>query len=86
MQKKYCADFGPPPPKLTKSIFCGISLGGADLLNFGVLGLFPVFFWENPMEKGMQGLQAWCDAELPPFISIVRHAGRPVILGMENDS
>ena len=31
-------------------------------------------------------MQARCDAELPPIISIVRHAGRPVILGMEFES
>ena len=32
----------------------------------------------------MQGVQARCDAELPPYVSIVRHPGRPVILGMED--
>ena len=31
----------------------------------------------------MQRVQARYDAELPPFISIVRHPGRPVILGMD---
>ena len=33
--------------------------------------------------KGTQGVQARYDAELPPFISIVQHTGRPVMLGME---
>ena len=33
--------------------------------------------------KGTQGVRARCGAELPPFISIVRCPGRPVILGME---
>ena len=31
----------------------------------------------------MQGAQARYSAELPPFISIVRYPGRPVILGAE---
>ena len=30
---------------------------------------------------GTQGVQASYDTELPPFISIVRHPGRPVIIG-----
>ena len=33
--------------------------------------------------KGTQGVRARYDAELPPSISIVRHPGRPIILGME---
>ena len=32
--------------------------------------------------KGTQGVPARYGAELPPFISIVRYPGRPVILGM----
>ena len=34
--------------------------------------------------KGTQGVQARYGAELPPIISIVRHPGRPVILGMDS--
>ena len=34
--------------------------------------------------KGTQGVQARNDTELPPFISIVRHPGQPIILGMDN--
>ena len=34
--------------------------------------------------KGTQGVRARHDAELPPFISIVRHLCCPVILGMDN--
>ena len=33
--------------------------------------------------KGTQGVRARYGAELPPFISIVRYPGRPVILGMD---
>ena len=44
--------------------------------------LFPPLLNEV-QNKGMQGVQARYDAELPPFISIVRYPGRPVILGME---
>ena len=34
--------------------------------------------------KGTQGVRARYGAELPPFISIVRYPGRPVILGMDH--
>ena len=46
--------------------------------------LFPPLLNEV-QNKGTQGVQARCGAELPPFISIVRYPGRPVtvILGME---
>ena len=45
--------------------------------------LFPPLL--NKVEnKGTQGVRARYGAELPPFISIVRYPGRPVILGMEN--
>ena len=44
--------------------------------------LFPPLL-NKVQNKGMQGVQARSCAELPPFISIVRHPGRPVILGME---
>ena len=44
--------------------------------------LFPPLL--NKVEnKGMQGVRARYDTELPPIISIVRYPGRPVILGME---
>ena len=44
--------------------------------------LFPPLL--NKVEnKGTQGVWARYDAELPPIISIVRHPGRPVILGVE---
>ena len=44
--------------------------------------LFPPLL--NKVEnKGTQGVRARYDAELPPFIPIVRYPGRPVILGME---
>ena len=33
-------------------------------------------------QRGTQGVRARYDTELPPFISIVWHASRPVILGM----
>ena len=33
--------------------------------------------------KGTQGVRARYHAELPPFIPILRHPGRPVTLGME---
>ena len=33
--------------------------------------------------NGTRGVRAGYDAELPPFISIVRYPGRPVILGMD---
>ena len=38
---------------------------------------------DKVQNKGTQGLQARYGAELPPFISIVRCPGRPVILGMD---
>ena len=44
--------------------------------------LFPPLS-NNVENKGTQGVRARCSAELPPFISIVRCPGRPVILGME---
>ena len=44
--------------------------------------LFPPLL-NNVENKGMQGAWARCGAELPPFISIVRYPGRPVILGMD---
>ena len=42
--------------------------------------LFPTLLNEV-QNKGAQGLQARYGAELPPFISIVRCPGRPVLLG-----
>ena len=47
--------------------------------------LFPPLLNEV-QNKGTQGVQARYGAELPPFISIVRCPGRPVILGMEKHS
>ena len=44
--------------------------------------LFPPLV-NKVQNKGTQGVQARYDAELPPFISIVRHPGRPILLGME---
>ena len=45
--------------------------------------LFPPLL-SKVQNKGMQGVQNLrYDAELPPIISIVRHPGRPVILGIE---
>ena len=44
--------------------------------------LFPPLF-NKVQNKGPQGVRARYDAELPPIISIVRHPGRPVILGMD---
>ena len=44
--------------------------------------LFPTLLNEV-QNKGTQGVRARYGAELPPIISIVRHPGRPVILGME---
>ena len=44
--------------------------------------LFPPLLNEV-QNKGTQGVQARYGAELPPFISIVRYPGRPVILGTE---
>ena len=44
--------------------------------------LFPPLL-NNVENKGTQGVRARYGAELPPFISIVRYPGRPVILGME---
>ena len=38
---------------------------------------------KNVQNKGPQGVQARYGAELPPFFSIVRYPGRPVILGMD---
>ena len=46
--------------------------------------LFPPLLNEV-RNKGTQGVQARYGAELPPFISIVRYPGRPVILGMERN-
>ena len=44
--------------------------------------LFPPLL--NKVEnKGTQGVRARYDTELPPIISIVRHPGRPVILGTD---
>ena len=34
------------------------------------------------IKKGTRGVHARYDAELPPFISIVRCPGHPIILGM----
>ena len=45
--------------------------------------LFPPLL-NNVQNKGTQGVQARYGAELPPFISIVRCPGLPVMLGMEN--
>ena len=44
--------------------------------------LFPTLLNEV-QNKGTQGVRARYGAELPPIISIVRYAGRPVILGMD---
>ena len=44
--------------------------------------LFPPLL-NNVENKGTQGVRARYGAELPPFISIVRYPGRPVVLGME---
>ena len=44
--------------------------------------LFPPLF-NNVENKGTQGVRARYGAELPPFISIVRYPGRPVILGKD---
>ena len=40
--------------------------------------LFPPVL-NNVENKGTQGVQARCGAQLPPFISIVRYPGRPLI-------
>ena len=45
-----------------------------SLPNFVKLG--------KAQNKGMQGVKARYDTALPPFISIVWHPGRPIILGM----
>ena len=34
--------------------------------------------FNKAQNKGMQGVRARYDTELPPFISVVRHPGRPV--------
>ena len=44
--------------------------------------LFPPL-WNKVQNKGMQRVRARYGAELPPFISIVRYPGRPVILGKD---
>ena len=44
--------------------------------------LFPPLL-DKLQNKGTQGIRARYGAELPPFISIVRYPGRPVILGMD---
>ena len=44
--------------------------------------LFPPLL-NKVQNKGTQGVRARYGAELPPFISIVRYPGRPVILGVE---
>ena len=44
--------------------------------------MFPPLL-NNAHNKGTQGVRARYGAELPPFISIVRYLGRPVILGMD---
>ena len=44
--------------------------------------LFPPLL-NNVENKGTQGVRARYGAELPPFISIVRYPGCPVMLGME---
>ena len=44
--------------------------------------LFPPLL-TKVQDKGTQRVRTRYDAELPPFIAIVRQAGRPVILGME---
>ena len=42
----------PPPLKLTISIFCAFSNGGADLLSLVSLGcLFPIFPWKTESDK-----------------------------------
>ena len=45
--------------------------------------LFPPL-WNEAQSKETQEVRARYDAELPPLISIVRHPGRPVILGTES--
>ena len=45
--------------------------------------LFHPYWTKYKTSKGTQGVQGRYDAELPPFISIVRHPGHPVILGKE---
>ena len=47
--------------------------------------LFPPLL-RKVQNKGAQGVQARYGTELPPFISIVRYPGRPVILSMDNIS
>ena len=44
--------------------------------------LFPPLL-NKAQNKGTQGVQVRYAAELPPFMSIVRCPGRPVILGMD---
>ena len=44
--------------------------------------LFPPLS-NKAQNKGTQGVRAKYGVELPPFISIVRYPGRPVILGMD---
>ena len=44
--------------------------------------LFPPLL-NNVENKGTQGVRARYGAELPPFISIVRYPGCPVMLGMD---
>ena len=44
--------------------------------------LFPALL-NKVQNTGTQGVQARYSAELPPFISVVRYPGRPVILGMD---
>ena len=39
---------------------------------------------KKAQSQGTQGVRARYDAELPPFISIVRQPGRPIILSMED--
>ena len=45
--------------------------------------LFPPLLKNKVQNKGTQGLRARYSTELPPFISIVRHPGRPVMLGVD---
>ena len=44
--------------------------------------LFPSLL-RKVQNKGTQWVRARYDAELPPFISIIRHPGRPAILGVD---
>ena len=49
-----------PPPKFTKSIFCVLSSGGADLLNLGVFVRFSYhFLGATDVKAKLVNFQAW---------------------------